>query len=300
MNLALNPELACEVTLQPIRRFGMSGAILFSDILMIPYGLGVDVEFVEGKGPQLSQIQNAQDLTKLSFDSFDRLNPVYEALDRIKSELGNETSLIGFCGAPWTVATYMVEGGSSKDFKNMKKWMYTDEESFSEMIDLLAEASIQYLKKQVKAGAEVLQIFDSWCGVLTKENFDKYSIQPTKKIVEGVKADFPDIPIIGFPRKCGSNLPKYVRETGIDGVSLDETVDLDLTLGTIDEKVLLQGCLDNGLLLGNEEKMLIEAEKILHKMKNRRFIFNLGHGVMKYTNPDQVGVLSEFIKSWKK
>ena len=300
MNLALTPDKACEVTVQPIRRYGMSGAILFSDILMIPYGLGIDVTFVEGKGPQLTPTQNAEDLEKLSFDHFDRLNPVYEALGLIKSELDDETTLIGFCGAPWTVATYMVEGGPSKDYRNIKKWMYSDPESFQKLMDILVEASAQYLKNQVLAGAEVLQIFDSWSGLLPTDKFEKYSIEPTKRIIELVKQEYPDVPIIGFPRGAGHNLFKYVRETGVDGVSLDETVDLDLALENIDESVVLQGNLDNGLLLSDEKTMLAEAERILEKMKDRRFIFNLGHGVIRFTEPDQIGTLSEFIKSWKK
>ncbi|MBI1302156.1 MAG: uroporphyrinogen decarboxylase, partial [Alphaproteobacteria bacterium] len=230
LDMAYNPDFASEVTLQPIRRFQMDAAIIFSDILVILHALGQHLEFVAGEGPKLDAMRSAQEFKKLNYDRFDEiLNPVYEALRKTKKGLIDEgypeTTLIGFCGAPWTVACYMVEGQGSKDYMNVKKLSFADPDSFQYLIDFLVEASTKYLIEKVNAGAEVLQIFDSWAGALDSQSFERWSIQPTKKIVDLVRKTHPHIPIIGFPRCAGTHYIDYVQKTGITAVGLDHAVD---------------------------------------------------------------------------
>jgi len=225
LDLCLNPALAAEVTLQPLRRFDLDAAIVFSDILIVPYALGQKVEFVEGEGPKLEPVRDGKDLARLDGGAAGgRFAPVYETLARVVPELPDGVPVIGFCGAPWTVATYMVEGGGSKDQAGARLWAYRDPDSFQRLIDLLVETSIAYLLGQVKAGAGVLQIFDSWAGSLPNDEFARWCSYPTRAIVAGVKAVYPDVPIIGFPRGCGASAERYAQETKVDAIGCDTSL----------------------------------------------------------------------------
>jgi len=300
LDLCYNPDFAVEVTLQPIRRFDMDAAILFSDILITPHALGQKLEFVTGKGPQLDPIRNRAELGKINFDpvSFHQAtSAVYETVKRLSSELGDDKTLIGFAGAPWTVATYMVEGGSSKDFQHIKKFAYSDPEGFQQLIDLLVETTVAYLIKQVDNGAETLQIFDSWAGVLGTAAFERWVIAPTRQLIDKIRVVHPDIPIIGFPKGVGLYYPDYARKTGITAVSFDHTLPLDFVRDQLQSICPVQGGLDNGALLAGGSAMLEQADRIIEALSGGPFIFNLGHGVIKETPPEHVAALSAHLKS---
>lgn len=301
LDMAYNPQMACEITMQPIRRFGMDGAIIFSDILTIPHALGQHLEFVQGEGPKLNPLRSGSDFASLNFQKFPQtLAPVYEALSNTKSALQNEgfggTTLIGFCGAPWTVACYMVEGGGSKDFMNVKKLAFEDEESFASLIDILVESSAQYLIEQINAGADAVQIFDSWAGALDAQSFRKWVIQPTREIVELVRDAHPTVPIIGFPRCAGYNYLSYIRDTGIGAVGMDPSVDTQWAARTLQPLVPVQGNLDPACLLAGGDQMVMAAEKIIADLKDGQFIFNLGHGINKETPIENVELLVNVIR----
>ncbi len=300
LDMAYNPDFAVEVTLQPIRRFDMDAAILFSDILTVPHALGQHLEFITGKGPQLDPIRNANDLGRLKFedDKFHgHLKPVYETVSRLSDELPKDKTLIGFSGAPWTVATYMVEGGSSKDFKYTKSFAAGDPAGFQRLMDLLVASTAEYLIKQADHGAEALQIFDSWSGVLNEVMFQRWVIEPTKRLVEKVKSAHPDIPVIGFPKGAGLMYRNYADQTGITAVAFDQSLPLDFVRDELQSKMCVQGALDNGLLLAGGQPMLDEAARIIDALKGGPFVFNLGHGVIKETPPEHVAELSKFLKS---
>ena len=304
LNMAYNPDFAAEVTLQPIRRYGMDAAIIFSDILVIPHALGQHLEFVPGEGPKLDAIKDASGLGRLNYSKFQStLNPVYEALQKTKAGLQAEghhgTALIGFCGAPWTVACYMVEGGGSKDYIDVKRFMYSDPNGFAELIDMLVEASAAYLINQIEAGAEAVQIFDSWAGALDPSSFKKWVIEPTRKIVDLVRDSHPNVPIIGFPRCAGSNYMNYVRDTGVTAVGLDTSVDTQWAARTLQPLVPVQGNLDPICLLTGGDALIMAAEKIIGDLKDGNFVFNLGHGINKDTPPEHVEQLVNFIKDYK-
>ncbi|WP_430437578.1 uroporphyrinogen decarboxylase [Oceanibaculum nanhaiense] len=298
LDLCFSPKLACEVTLQPIRRYGMDAAILFSDILIVPYGLGQGVAFKEGEGPVLDPVRNASDLSRLSLDGFhERVAPVYETVSRIAEALPKETTLIGFAGSPWTVATYMAEGGGSKEFVAVKRWAYGDPEGFGQLIDLLVEATVSYLSRQIEAGAEVLQLFDSWAGALPEPGFRRWCIEPTIRIVAALKARHPDIPIIGFPRGAGTLYVPYATETGIDAVSLDTTVSVAWAAEALQSKLPVQGNLDPILLVAGGDALDREVERILSGFSGGAHIFNLGHGVTQTTPPETVERLARRLRA---
>lgn len=304
LDLAYNPEYASEVTLQPIRRYGMDAAIIFSDILVIPHALGQSLDFVQGEGPKLDALQNSADISRLNFSKFEStLNPVYEALQKTKAGLQNEghhgTALIGFCGAPWTVACYMVEGGGSKEFINVKKMAYSDPEGFAALIELLVESSAQYLINQINAGAEAVQIFDSWAGALDAQSFNKWVVKPTRQIVDLVRNTHPHVPIIGFPRCAGANYFNYIQNTGVTAVSLDTSVDTVWAARMLQPLVPVQGNLDPICLLTGGDAMILAAEKIMGDLSAGGFIFNLGHGINKDTPPEHVEALANFIRDYK-
>ncbi|MCB9963617.1 MAG: uroporphyrinogen decarboxylase [Rhodospirillales bacterium] len=297
LDLVYHPELACDVTLQPIRRYGMSAAILFSDILVLPQALGQEVRFETGEGPKLGDL----DLSRLGYKKFKEvLSPVYETVSRIRGALAEEgfhqTALIGFCGAPWTVACYMVEGGGSKEFHKVKTLAYADPEKFQALLELLTEASITYLQAQIEAGAEAIQIFDSWAGVLDEDGFRRFVIAPTKKIVQSLKQKYPEVPIIGFPRGAGTLYLPYVQETGVDGVSLDPSVSTGWAAEVLQPLCTVQGNLDPVRLMAGGDGMIRAVEKILSDLKNGPYIFNLGHGVIKETAPAQVDMLKTLLR----
>lgn len=299
LNFCYTPDLAVEVTLQPIRRYGFDASILFSDILVIPDALGQKVEFQEGVGPVLDALESDRDIEALDVDRVvEYLGPVFETVSRLRRELPNETALIGFAGSPWTVAYYMVEGRSGKDGAKLRKWAYGREADLDRVIDVLVDATTAYLCRQVESGVNALQLFDSWAGIASETLFDRYVIAPTKKIVDGVRAKHSHVPILGFPRQGGALYGKYVRETGVDGVSLDPQVPLDWIKDQVPSTVTLQGNLDNYLLVAGGRALDEGVKRILDAMADRPFIFNLGHGIVPETPPEHVARVLEIIRGY--
>lgn len=297
LEFCYSPDLAVEVTLQPLRRYGMDAAILFSDILVVPDALGQGVSFVEGRGPVLEPVRSVDDLKILDTGGLhDHLAPVYETLRRLKTVLPEETALIGFAGAPWTVAVYMVEGHGGTECGTARTWAYKDPEGFSRLIEVLVEATGDYLIEQAKNGAEVLQLFDSWAGVLSETQFRSWVIEPTKALVRRLNEACPGVPVIGFPRGAGQGYENYVLETGVDAVSLDHTVGLDWARDTLQKHCLVQGNLDNQALVAGGEALEGETKKILDAFSGGPFVFNLGHGILPHTPPEHVARLAELIK----
>jgi uroporphyrinogen decarboxylase len=297
LDLCLNPALAAEVTLQPLRRFDLDAAIVFSDILIVPHALGQKIAFVEGEGPKLKPVRNGKDLARLDRGAAEpRFAPVYETLARVVPELPEGVPVIGFCGAPWTVATYMVEGGGSRDQAEARLWAYRDPASFQHLIDLLVETSIAYLLGQVKAGAGVLQIFDSWAGGLPNDEFARWCSYPTRAIVAGVKAAYPDIPIIGFPRGCGASAERYAQETKVDAIGCDTSMPLAYMCETLQGRLTVQGNLDPLLLVAGGIHLERRVKEILDLLSSRPFVFNLGHGILPDTPPEHVAKLVALVK----
>jgi len=300
LNLCYNPEFASEVTLQPIERFSFDASIIFSDILVIPHAMGVDLDYKEGEGPVLGKIDSAEKIKNLKLDEIEeKLKPVFEAISLTKSKLPEHTAMIGFAGSPWTVATYMVEGGGSKDFANVKKFAYENRKIFEELLDKLVDATSRYLVKQVEAGAEVLQIFDSWAGVLPEEEFYDFVIKPTIKIIENVRAKCPDTPIIGFPKGAGVLYEDFVKETGVEGLSIDFTVPLKWAKENLQPHACLQGNLDPILLGANTGEFEQRAKNIINILGGGPFIFNLGHGILPHTPIENVERLIEIVRGEK-
>jgi uroporphyrinogen decarboxylase len=300
LELCYDPVMAAEVTLQPVERYAMDAAILFSDILVIPDALGVDVSFVEGEGPRLTPLTSAADIDALRLDRIDdHLAPVYETVARVAAGLPQDAALIGFAGAPWTVATYMIEGGGSRDFAAARGWAMGEPESFQRLIDILIAATVEYLIGQLRRGAEVVQVFDSWAGVLSESEFRRWSMAPMKAIVEGVRAACPEAPIIGFPRGAGVMMLDYVRETGVDGVSIDAALPAQWAARTLQPHCAVQGNLDPLCLLAGGARMIEEASTVLEALAGGPFIFNLGHGIVPATPPEHVARLVEFVRGWR-
>ncbi len=297
LEFCYTPDAAVEVTLQPLRRFGFDASILFADILVIPDALGQRVTFKEGEGPVLEPIRDAKGLEILNVDGvIDHLAPIFETLRRLSVEIPKTTGLIGFAGSPWTVAVYMVEGKGRTECERARAWAYRNPDEFSKLMDVLVDATSRYLIEQVKAGAEVLQLFDSWAGVLSVSQFKSLVIEPTRRIVENVKASAPDVPIIGFPRQGGVMIPEYVKQTGVDGVSLDHSVPLDWAMREIPETCVLQGNLDNRVLVVGGDALDRAVDDILEQTRDRRFVFNLGHGIVPQTPPENVGRVIDRIR----
>ncbi|MFN4283629.1 MAG: uroporphyrinogen decarboxylase [Alphaproteobacteria bacterium] len=300
LKFCYDPAMATEVTLQPVQRFGMDAAIIFSDILVIPDALGQQVAFEPGRGPVLEPIAEAKDLPPFDADKLRAyLEPVYEALRQTKAALPPDVALIGFAGAPWTIAAYMIEGGSSRDFEKLKAFAYGRPASFAAIIDMLVEAIAAHLIAQVEAGAEALQLFDSWAGVLPETQFQRWCVAPAAMIVRKVKAAHPDVPIIGFPNRAGALYGLYATESGVDGLSLDATMPLDWAAGSLQPRVTLQGNLDPMMLVTGGEAMKTEARRILAALGKGPFIFNLGHGVPQITPPAHVAELSALLQNWQ-
>lgn len=284
LDLCFNPELAAEVTLQPIRRFGFDAAIIFSDILVIPYALGRSVRFGVGEGPRLEPLDDpAKVATLAAHADFGKLEPVFEALKIVRGALDPKVALIGFCGAPWTVATYMVAGHGTPDQAPARMMAYRHPEAFAKIIDVLVESSIDYLLAQLAAGADALQIFDTWAGVLPPAEFARWSTEPTRRIVEGVRAKVPDAKIIGFPRGAGAQLPGYVEATGVNAVSIDWTAEPAFIRECVQSKVAVQGNLDPLALITGGAALDRAVDNVLANFAQGRFIFNLGHGIQPET-----------------
>lgn len=296
LDLCFTPELAVEVTLQPIRRYGFDAAILFSDILVVPHGLGQKVWFVEGEGPKLERIHSADELSRLDLEAvLPRLEPVLETVRRLSRTLPRQTTLVGFAGAPWTVATYMVEGGGGHDFHLVKRFAYADATGFARLIEILIQATTRYLTAQIRAGVEVVQLFDSWAGVLPEAAFRRWVIEPTRAIVQEVKRQHAGVPVIGFPRGAGALYADYVRETGIDAVSLDTTVPMSLA-GQLQKRVAVQGNLDPQLVVVGGEPMRQGVAEIVDALRGGPFVFNLGHGIVPETPPEHVHELLQILR----
>jgi uroporphyrinogen decarboxylase len=284
LDVVYDPELATEVTLQPVRRFGFDAAILFSDILVVPHALGQQVRFAEGEGPRLDPIENRTDFERLTSDiDHSVLAPVYETVRRVKAALPPATALLGFCGAPWTVATYMVAGRGTPDQAPARMFAYRDAAAFDVLMDVLVEASASYLVRQLQAGADAVQIFDTWAGVLPPEEFARWCIAPTKRIVTMVRLQVPDTKIIGFPRGAGSQLPRYVAETGVDAAGLDWMIDREFARTRVQDQVPVQGNLDPLVLLAGGGGLDRAVNTIMEAFVGGPFIFNLGHGILPET-----------------
>jgi uroporphyrinogen decarboxylase len=296
VEMCLTPAVATELTLQPVRRFHMDGAILFSDILMLPYALGQALTFREGEGPILEPIENGADIGHLKLDRMiSRLEPIFETISRVAEALDPQTTLIGFAGAPWTVATYMVEGRSSRDFCQVKGWAYRDADGFSTLIDILVEGTIDFLAAQMTAGAEVVQLFDSWAGVLPEPAFERLVIEPTKRIVSALKIRFPNCPIIGFPRGAGLLYERYITGTGVDGIGLDTTVPVGHARAQLQQLATVQGNLDPVMLIAGGAGLENAVRGLCRALGCGPFVFNLGHGVLPETPPENVGVLATLL-----
>jgi uroporphyrinogen decarboxylase len=298
LSLCYNPELAAEVTLQPIRRYGFDAAILFADILLIPQALGADLWFVTGEGPRLSTITDASGMGRMKGkdDIHDHLAPVYETVKILSRELPKETTLIGFAGAPWTVATYMIAGRGTPDQAPAHKLREGDPATFDALMDLLTDATIEYLDCQVKAGAEVVKLFDSWAGSLKGEAFDRYALAPAKRIISELKSRHPDLPIIAFPREAGDKYIGFAKAVGADALAIDTSVDATWAAEHLQKDGCVQGNLDPKLMVTGGEMLQSEARRICEALKNGPHIFNLGHGITPDADPENVHRLLEAIR----
>ncbi len=300
LELCYKPELACEVTLQPIKRFDLDAAIIFSDILVVPDALGVKVDFVKNEGPKLEKISSDFDLKKLKIANIEKhLSPVFEALRLTKSKLAEDKTLIGFSGAPWTLACYMVEGKGSKNFELTREMAIRNEKFFAELIEILTESIISYLSHQIKAGADVVKLFDSWAGILPPSQLQKWVIEPAKKIVSEIKKLHPQIPIICFPRAIGVNYIEFTRSVEPHGLALDQTIEKNWAKNNLQEKfdTVLQGNLDNFLLaFGSKKQIEDEVLQIIEGFGNKPFIFNLGHGILPETPIENVELVMNLVR----
>jgi len=296
VELCLTPALAAELTLQPVRRFAMDGAILFSDILMLPYALGQKLAFHEGKGPLLDRIENNAGMARLDLKGVSsRLEPVLETVRRVRGTVGPQTVVIGFAGSPWTVATYMVEGGVSRDFRRIKTWSYRDPAGFDGLIEMLIEGTITYLVGQIEAGAELVQLFDSWAGILPEPAFVQWVIEPTKRIVSALKDRFDDFPIVGFPRGAGLLYERYLRETGVNGIAIDTTVPAGYARDCLQPHGTVQGNLDPVLLIAGGAAIESSVRQLRQQLGGGPYVFNLGHGVLPDTPPENVATLARLL-----
>jgi uroporphyrinogen decarboxylase len=293
--LATDPEAAAEVTIQPIRRFGFDGAILFSDILMVPWALGQDLTFGAGEGPRLTPPLVDSALAALTRVP-ERLEPVYETVGRVVAALPGDTTFLGFAGSPWTVATYMVAGQGSRDQHETRQYAYDDPAAFGAIIDAIADMTIDYLSRQIEAGVEAVQLFDSWAGSLSPAQFERWVIAPNARIVAGLKARCPEAIVIGFPKGAGGKLPAYARETGVDAIGLDETVDPVWADAVLPQEMPVQGNLDPLALMAGGAALDEGVDRVLAAFADRPHVFNLGHGIGQHTPIAHVEALIERVR----
>lgn len=295
--LCTSPELAAEVTLQPVRRFGFDAAILFSDILMLPWALGYGLRFAEGEGPILPRLEwsavAALDVGRLH----GRIAPILETVARVRAALDPTTALIGFAGGPFTVACYMIEGGGSLDHLRTRAMAYQAPERFADLIGRLTDATIAYLSAQAEAGAEVLMLFESWAGLLSPSLFRSHVIEPTRRIVAALKARFPAVPVIGFPRLSGTLLGEFARIAGLDAAGMDWATDPAVAAKLVPTRTALQGNLDPMALRSGGSALAREAEAILAALRGRLHVFNLGHGILPDTPPEHVSELVRLVRA---
>ncbi len=301
--LVYDTDAAAEITLQPIRRFGFDGAILFSDILIVPYAMGQNLEFLAGEGPKLTP--RLVDSTLKGLTSVpERLTPIYETVRKVRAALDAEfdsgKTMLGFAGSPWTVATYMCAGEGSRDQHETRAMAYRDPSAFAEIIQAIVGVTVEYLSGQIQAGAEAVQLFDSWAGSLSPAQFERWVIAPNAAIVSAVKARHPETPIIGFPKGAGEKLPAYARETGVDAVGIDETIDPIWAARELPQGLPVQGNLDPLLLLSGGEELEFQARRVLDAFADRPHVFNLGHGIGQFTPIAHVEQLLGIVRNWSR
>jgi uroporphyrinogen decarboxylase len=298
LSLCYTPELAAEVTLQPIRRYGFDAAILFADILLVPQALGAELWFETGEGPRLSTVTTPADLARLKGpeDIHDHLAPVYETVRILARELPRETALIGFAGAPWTVATYMIAGRGTPDQGPAHALMREDRATFEALLERVTEATISYLSRQIEAGAEVVKLFDSWAGSLQGEAFDAYALAPAKRIIAALKERHPGVPVIAFPREAGPRYVGFARATGADCVALDNSVSAQWAAANVQVDGCVQGNLDPRLLVTGGEELVEETRRIVRAFSGGPHIFNLGHGITPDADPENVSRMIEAVR----
>lgn len=298
--LATDPEAAAEVTLQPIRRFGFDGAILFSDILMVPWALGQDLTFGPGEGPRLTPKASSRDVIDSLRDvDHAKLEPIYETVRRVAADLPDDVTFLGFAGSPWTVATYMIAGQGSRDHAEARMMAYRDPSLMSALIDRVVDVTVDYLASQIAAGVEAVQLFDSWAGSLSPAQFEQWVIGPNERITSRLRERCPGVPIIGFPKGAGGKLPAYARETGVDAVGVDETVDPVWAARELPAGMPVQGNFDPVLLLAGGEALEAGAKAILDAFADRPHVFNLGHGIDKETPINHVERLLRVVREWQ-
>jgi uroporphyrinogen decarboxylase len=302
ITLCTTPEWATEVTLQPIRRYRFDAAILFSDILMVPWALGQGLEYREGEGPVLPPLRDAAGVAALDPGRVaDRVAPIIQTVRGVRQALRAEgladTALIGFAGAPFTVACYMVEGGGSRDFAATRRMAFADPSTFARLLDIIVDATVTYLSAQIAAGAEAVMLFDSWAGVLSPGQFREHVVRPTHTIVQEIRRRHPGVPVVGFPRLAGLLIGEYVQATGVDAVGLDTGMDVTLARSLLRRRVALQGNLDPMALLAGGAALRNEAAGILAAMQGWPSVFNLGHGIVPQTPPAHVAALLDQVRA---
>jgi uroporphyrinogen decarboxylase len=298
LELVYDSAAAAEITLQPIRRFGFDGAILFSDILIVPYAMGQELEFLAGEGPRLSPRLIDTALEALHAVP-ERLTPIYDTVAQVKASLGGGRTLLGFAGSPWTVATYMVAGEGSRDQHDTRALAYRDPAAFQAIVDAIAAVTTDYLAGQIAAGAEAVQLFDSWAGSLAPAEFERWVIAPTAGIVAALKRRFPQVPVIGFPKGAGEKLAPYARETRVDALGIDETIDPVWAAKALPAGLPVQGNLDPLLLLAGGQELERQARHVLGCFAERPHVFNLGHGIGQFTPVEHVEHLLGVVRSWR-
>lgn len=299
LNLVYDTDTAAEITLQPLDRFKFDGAILFSDILIVPYAMGQDLTFLAGEGPHLSPRLVDSALENLS-QVPERLSPIYETVRKVRSKLSPEQTMLGFAGSPWTVATYMVAGEGSRDHHETRAMAYRDPEAFQAIIDAILEVTLEYLSGQIEAGAEAVQLFDSWAGSLAPAEFDRWVIAPNARLVRALEERHPDVPVIGFPKGSGEKLLAYVQGTGVKAVGVDETIDPVWAAKNLPSHVAVQGNLDPLLLLAGGDELDRQALRILDTFADRPHVFNLGHGIGQFTPIENVERLLRVVRGWSR
>ncbi|QOL82447.1 uroporphyrinogen decarboxylase [Pseudooceanicola spongiae] len=298
LSLCYNPELAAEVTLQPIRRYGFDAAILFADILLLPQALGADLWFVTGEGPRLSTItdQAGFDALKPAGDVHDVLSPIYETVKILARELPKDTTLIGFAGAPWTVATYMIAGRGTPDQAPAHALKDENRAVFEALIERITEGTIEYLSEQIKAGAEVVKLFDSWAGSLSGEDFDRYALAPTRRIISELKARHPGIPVIAFPREAGAKYVGFAKATGADCVAIDNSADAYWAAAHVQVDGCVQGNLASSHMVTGGDALVRETREIVKAFSKGPHIFNLGHGITPDADPENVQLMIDTVR----
>ncbi len=297
--LVYDTDAAAEITVQPLRRFGFDGAILFSDILIVPYAMGQDLAFMAGEGPRLSPRLLDKGLDSLHAVP-ERLTPIYETVRKVKAQLTPEQTMLGFAGSPWTNATYMVNGEGSKDQHETRAMAYRDPVAFAAIIDAIVAVTVDYLSGQIEAGAEAVQLFDSWAGSLAPDQFERWVIEPNARIVSAVKQRHPNVPIIGFPKGSGEKLLAYATGTGVDALGIDETIDPVWAAKNLPANLPVQGNLDPLLLLAGGEALEQRARFVLESFADRPHVFNLGHGIGQFTPIEHVERLLTVVRNWQR